>query len=368
MSESKRGGGLKPITIVMGGLTGGGAERVVARLMVHWVKKRRDVTLISMRGEKEDVFSIPHQVNRIVLGGEGESANKFAALIKNFFYTIRLRRVLKEIDSPVILSFLTRANIYSIISCYGLNKHVVISERNDTAQQPLRWPWHVLRKKLYKYADVVTANSHAAIVNMQSYVSSGKLRFVPNPVFVPDETEMADPGRSKIVLNVARLAAHKSQHLIIEALSLSLEKYNEWSLVILGEGEERERLLRLVEKKGISARVMMPGFVNNPSEYYKSAAIFVMPSQYEGTPNALLEAMGYGLPCIISDSLPGALEYIEDGVSGLAFRSGDAGDLSDQLAKLMNSPEMRNKFGAAARNKISMFKPEKAFQIWDDVT
>lgn len=362
------GDSLKPITLVMGGLTGGGAERVAARLMGHWVKKGREVTLISMRDEIEDIFTVPHQVKRIVLGGEGESTNKFTALVKNFFYITKLRRVLKEIDSPVILSFLTRANIYSIIACFGLRKYLVISERNDTARQPLRWPWHTLRKKLYKYADVITANSYAALENMKSYVPPGKLYFVPNPVFLPDETDVADPGRSKIILNVARLAAHKSQNLIIEALSVCLEKNKEWSLVILGEGEEREKLLKLAENKEISGHVMMPGFVNNPSEYYKSAAIFVLPSQYEGTPNALLEAMGYGLPCIISDSLPGALELIDDGVSGMAFRSGDAGDLSDQLAMLIDNPELRKKLGSAARNKISMFKPEKAFQAWDNVT
>jgi glycosyltransferase involved in cell wall biosynthesis len=355
----------KSITFILGGLTGGGAERVAVHLMNLWVEKGYRVSLVSMRDETKDAFSLSEKIDRVVLGGEGESSNKFIGLIKNIFYVLKLRNAIKDRNTDFVISFLTRANIYAILACIGLQNKVIVSERNDISRQPLRWPWPFLRSWLYKYADIVTANSKASVQSLEVYIPTSKLSYIPNPVIIP--SRCATPENSSTILNVARLSGHKRQLDIIEALSQFKESNSEWTLNILGEGDERKRLLKAIEEKDLEGRVFLPGFVEEISKYYASAAIFVMPSQYEGTPNALLEAMSYAIPAIVSDSLPGAMELIENHKTGLIYKSGNVEDLADNLNLLMSNSNLRKSLGKAAREHVKRYSPENVLAIWDEL-
>jgi glycosyltransferase involved in cell wall biosynthesis len=97
---------------------------------------------------------------------------------------------------------------------------------------------------------------------------------------------------------------------------------------------------------------------------YRAGAIFVLPSSVEGMPNALLEAMGHGLPCIVSDSIAVAHDYIEDGVAGLLFAADSAADLARRIESLA-APERRAAMGAAARQKLLATAPDEAYHAWD---
>ncbi|MDR9365948.1 MAG: glycosyltransferase [Balneolaceae bacterium] len=354
------------LTFLLGGLQGGGAERVATLLIDEWLSKGVSINLITMRGPEKDAHSLPMGVNRIILGGEGESKNKFTALIKNFIYLFKVRKAIRQTGGNTVISFLTRANIYAILACFGLKKHLIISERNDTTRQTLDWPWKALREKLYKHADVVTANSHIALESMKEYVPETKLKKVPNPLNIPDIENISVPEKSNIILNVARLTAHKRQSLLIDSVSLLHDSFELCSLVILGEGEERSNLEEQADRLNIDHQVTMPGYVQNVSEYYKNAAMFILPSEYEGTPNVLLEAMAHGLPCIVSDSLPGALELMKEGDSGLVFKSNDPGDLRDKIRLLIENPDLRAKMGMAGREAVSEFSTEKVVRIWEE--
>ena len=307
------------------------------------------------------------KIHRIVLGGEGESRNKVIGLFKNIVYIIKLRNTIKHQETTTIVSFLTRSNIYIILASIGLKKHVVVSERNDTSRQVLSWPWALLRKKIYKHASVVTANSKIAIENMAEYVPRVKLKFLPNPIILPDIKDLAKPSTSKIILNVARLSSHKNHLLLLEAIKIIKSLNSEWKVQILGDGEEHHNIINKAEKLGISDKIILTGFVDNPSEYYKKAAMFVLPSLYEGTPNALLEAMSFGLPCVVSDSLSGALEILDHNESGLVFKNNDSLDLSEKINLLINNPDERNRLGNSARGVVSNFTPEKIISKWESV-
>lgn len=354
----------KKITFILGGLIGGGAEKVASSLIREWINRGYEITLITRLGAEADFFSVPGSVNRVVLGGEGKSANKMIALLKNIPFIWKLRKEIKNAGYPIVVSFLTKTNIHTILAAAGLNKKVIISERNDTTRQSHPWPWPLLRKLLYKYADLVTANSEIAIQGMRGYVPAEKLRLVPNPVSIPEVK--ASPESSSLILHVGRLVPQKGQHFLLKAFSDLEEslKYR-WTCSFLGEGEEVEKLKGLAQNLQISDRVTFHGLVAHPSKYYLKAGIFVLPSEFEGTPNALLEAMSYGLPAIISDSLPGALEYVKDGVNGLVFKSGDSDDLHRKLKFLVQQPELRKKMGDYARDLIADQSVEKVSNIWE---
>ena len=353
----------KEITFILGGLTAGGAERVATILMKIWVEQGNQVNLITKKSEKKDFYDIPVSVNRICLGGEGESSNKWIGFMKNAWYVKKLRRTLKTLNSDVVISFLTRQNIYAILATRGTGIPVIISERNDTTRQKQDWPWGKLREKLYKFADVVTANTEIALEGMKPYVSSEKLLVVPNPVEIPKV--YAKPGRSKKIICVGRLEKVKNHDVVINAFHKSGLYSNGWSLNFFGEGSLKEILIKQVADIGLEDHVYFHGLVKDIGHHYQKGAMLVLASDYEGTPNALLEAMSYGLPGIISDVLTGALTLIEPGKNGLVFKKGDVSHLSNHMLKIAENPENTQKMGELARESVKKYSPDYVIEQWN---
>lgn len=355
---------MKSILFVLdGGFDGGGAERVATRLINGWVERGIKVMVLSLSGSRSEFYEVPDQVIRIYLGEIKPSSNLFVKGFRHISNMFKLRNVIRENQSDVVLSFLTRTNIRTILAGLGLGRRVVISERNDPYRQQCKWFWKMLRYALYRQADVVTANTHVALKYMKRFVPAGKLTYIHNPIQLPELH--AQPSTSRLILNVGRLVPQKSQELIVQALAATGIK--DWDINILGDGPEEKRLASTAAKLGVEDHLILHGFVTQTADFYLSAGIFVLPSVYEGMPNALLEAMSYGLPCIVSDSLPGALEHVEHGVTGLVFRSGDVTDLTEQLLLLIKNVNLRNELGLAARERMRQFSYDKVFDDWDAV-
>lgn len=361
--RSKAGNDQDIAFVLDAGFSAGGAERVAATLITGWINEGRKVTLITMRGVDKDVYQSPIGMDRIVLGGPRPPANKFAALVMNLGDVIRLRRVLKQLRAPVIISFLTIPNIRTVLAASTLGKRVIISERIDTTREKQFWFWHTMRRLVYRFASVVTANSHVALDSMSAYVPSRKLSYVPNPVVIPKHS--ATPEDSHLILNVGRLVFQKNQALLIEALACLGHRIQDWSAEVLGGGPEEDRLRSQIQALGLEDRIHLRGVVPDPGPYYRAAAMFVLTSRYEGTPNAMLEAMAHGLPCLVPDDLPGAIQFIEDGFCGLTFTSGDAADLAAKIVVLMGNPPLRKKLGDSARTRMQDLSLEKVLSVWE---
>lgn len=352
-----------PLAFVIADLSGGGAQRVATIMLREWARRGRDVRLLTFEGPEGDFFRPPPQVRRIVVGATGRSPHVLAAIAANVSRLVELRRALRATEASTVISFITATNVLVILASRGLGMRVIVSERNDPSRQNPGRLWRLLRWTTYRFADVVTANSRQALRAMKGYVSERKLAVLPNPVELP--IWAAGPAAARVVLNVGRLVPQKGQGLLIEAFAAMGASRDGWSLTILGEGPERARLSDMVERHKLAPDVALPGAVDDPSGYYRRAAIFVMPSYYEGTPNALLEAMAAGLPCIVSDQLPGALEHVENGVTGLVFRSGDAGHLGECLIRLSGDGALRARLGQAARGRMRRFSPDRVLEEWD---
>ena len=355
----------KSLTFVLGGLTGGGAERVASHLITYWAENGRRVTVISRRDEEKDFFKIPESVKRMTIGGEGESLNLFTGLIKNISYIFKLRKAIKTSNTQVAISFLTKQNIYTILASFGLGMKVIISERNDTTRQKFKKPWLLLRRWLYNYADVVTANSDVALNGMQSFVNKNKLMLIPNPVVMPSKP--AQPQLSQTILNVGRLTRTKNQNFLIDAFSQIKKNSCDWKLIIAGKGSEKAKLNMTIESKGLERCIELSGQVEDIANYYQMAAIFVLTSKHEGTPNALLEAMTYGLPSIVADNLPGALKMVENNVHGFHYREGDIEDLMNKVEMLMEQPSLRKRMGKAARSSVQKYSIENIDVLWRSI-
>jgi glycosyltransferase involved in cell wall biosynthesis len=199
-----------------------------------------------------------------------------------------------------------------------------------------------------------------------------KATFVPNPAdSVAAEGTLDDTGdrRSRYrIVGVGRLVPQKGFDLLIEAFASVAAKFPAWDLEIWGEGPERTELTRLIEVRGLHERARLAGSTPDIEAVLHGADIFVLPSRYEGFPNALLEAMSHGVAAIAFDC-PGAnSDIIEIGVNGILVKErGSVVGLSDALAELMSDASKRAALGREARRVVDKFSPRVVLDMWDAV-
>jgi len=354
------------IAMVISDLGGGGAQRVVVTLANAWARRGRRVCVITLSDDSGDQYTLTSNVTRVALGQTGESATIAAATIANVERVFGLRKALRRTDSRVVISFIAVTNILTIVASVGLGSRVVISERNDPLRQSLGMPWDALRRVLYRFADVVTANSTSAVQSMRAFVPESKLRLVLNPVGVKYIDTLV-PRDRRVILNVGRLSHQKAQDVLLRAFSLVTERVPDWLLVIVGEGPKEVELRKQSKDLGIADRIEWVGWTTDVARYYALADIFVLPSRFEGTPNALLEAMSFGVPSIVTNSSPGSLEYVQDDVTGLVVPVEDERALADAVCCLVENPDLRQRLGAASKNRVDSLQLDNVMDAWDNV-
>jgi glycosyltransferase involved in cell wall biosynthesis len=147
------------------------------------------------------------------------------------------------------------------------------------------------------------------------------------------------------------LRYQKAHDILLRALPSVLEKFPDVVLLIAGEGVLRQELEAEAMQLRISERVKLLGVRSDTSVLMSASDLFLFPSRFEGMPNALLEAMGYGLP-VIATGVQGVDEIIRDGENGILIPLDDPKAVSKAILRLLDNPEERRRLGKAARETI----------------
>jgi glycosyltransferase involved in cell wall biosynthesis len=387
------------IILVANSLDAGGIERVVSTLANEWARRGRKVSVITLH-DRRRFYRLDESIHHVVIDRTGlnrlaelvrwlatrlrsESPPRFLLLSRlisklyEFSYrrlyrtyatvvygieAVLLRRVLSRIEAPLIVSFGT-----PLKASRGLKRRLVISERNDPKRLSRYKSWDVLARKLYNRADLVTANTRRALEDMSAYVEAERLAFVPNPLVLTETPEPRNSTTSPapLILNVGRMVWDKAQEVLLEAFALLGDELPDWRLAVVGDGRLENELHERAAGLGIYDRIDWHGIVADPYVFYRNATIFALPSRVEGTPNALLEAMSCGLPVIVSDGAPGPLELVQDGKTGLVVPVNDAPALAAALSRLAKDDGLRNRLGAAARERVSEYDLPRAIAAWE---
>ena len=279
--------------------------------------------------------------------------------------TIWLRRTIRKIKPDAVLSFLTQTNILTVLATRGLATHTVISERNDPRLQRHRARVERLRHIVYPWADVVTANSKGALDALQSFVPKEKLAFLPNPLAdSPSSEAFAFTGPT--VITIGRLVEQKGIDVLLAAWAKVVAVLPDWRLALVGDGPLGDELKGQTRKLGVADSIDWVGHVSDPFPYLRGAKFFVMTSRFEGTPNALLEAMACGLPAVVSDASPGPCELIGagDDAAGLIVPVEDANATADAFIRLARDETLRRRLGLAARERARAHDADHAIDVW----
>lgn len=351
------------VALIISDLGLGGAQRVVVRLSAHWLGQGRRVAVITQAPVEDDFFHLPSNVKRVVAGGLGSSKSLIGRVVGLVRRTLLMRRAIRRADAPVLISFVGRTAITSIFARLGMQNRLIISERNDPSQQSLGGFWDFLRRHFYRYAHVVTANTTEAIDVLENFVPREKLAYVPNPVSIPE----AEPAgaRELAFLAVGRLVHQKGFDLLIGAFAEVAVRLPNWQLWIVGGGELEPVLRTMAKDLEIDSRIVWVGVTEETANWYRRASVFVLPSRFEGTPNALLEAMSYGLPAVVTDASPGPLSLTIDGLTGYVARSGSIGRIAESMFYLGSNASARRDMGEAARTKL-VTEMHSVYAAWDE--
>lgn len=353
--------GRADVAFVIEGLGGGGAQHVLTTLANRWAKAGRAIAVVTLSGPEADAFPLDPAIRRVVIGGAHVSSNPLSGFLANLARLWALRRALRDLRAPVAVGFVGSTNVLLVLAALGRPLRVVISERNDPERQRLPDFWDRLRRLVYPLADVVTANSAGALEALGRFVPKAKLALVPNPLRQPASASIAAKDRPT-VLAVGRLHPQKGFDILLEAFALARKGREDWRLVVLGEGAQEHSLKDQARRLGLEAAVEWKGFVADPFPCYRAADIFVLPSRFEGTSNALLEAMSCGVAVIASDA---AGNSVANGQTGLVAPAGDAPALASALGRLMDDPALRRLLGLSAGAGVSAQTADQALAIWE---
>ncbi len=350
---------MKTLMFYINSLNRGGAERVLLQLAERFAAAGyRSVFVTSF--SSGDEYPVPENVERISMEAENLPQSR---LKKNISRIKALRLLCKEYKPDALIAFMAEPNFRAVLAAAGLPVKTIISVRNTPEKEYAGRLFGFVAKYILPMADgcvFQTEDARAWFPKKLQDKSAVIMNQVSRKFF-----DMEPAAEKKDIYTVGRLNSQKNQAMLIKAFS-RLENCSD-RLIIYGEGPLRAELESLVKELGLEGRVQLMGLSSNIPEDIKGAKIFVLPSDFEGMPNALLEAMALGLCCISTDCpCGGPRAVIEDSISGKLIPVGDEDALVEALSLLLADGDRRDAMARAARLRAEMFSPEEIFRHWQD--
>lgn len=358
---------MKHIVFLALTLTRGGAERVIVNLCNEALSEKYRVSIITCMN-KPVGYPLKPGIEHICI--EKTSDIHYRNLGERFLKRRKLlKKVLEECKPDVLLCFLPEPNFLALSLRRYFDFPMIISVRNDPVREYRNPIYYALMRILYPKADGYVFQTEQAM----DYFSFSKHIMqtgcvIPNPLAVEyvDYARVPEEDRQKVIVNVGKLSGQKNQMALIRAFSKIADKFPEYQLAIYGEGDRRGELEALIVELGLQNRVSLPGNVPEIAKRIEAASLFVLSSDYEGMPNALMEAMAMGIPCISTDCPCGGPDFlIRDGENGFLVAVGDIDQLANGIQQLLEDRKLADKLGKNSAKISEMLHPDVLHDKWE---
>jgi glycosyltransferase involved in cell wall biosynthesis len=346
---------------VIQGLKKGGAERVLSLIANKFYENGDDVIIALSETPDDIMYPVNSGINIVDVSNHDPHSS---LILKRCNMIRNLRELLKKEKPDVCISFITRTNICTIIASKGLKIPVIISERNNPLVDPKRKLTRLLRDIIYPFAKgFVFQTEFAASCFPERIVKRSVV--IPNPVTDEVYNEPEKVQKRKEIITACRLENQKNIPMLIKAFSNIVQTYQEYKLLIYGEGSLRDSLEQMILEFQISDKVKLMGQRDDLIQLMFNSEIFVLSSDYEGMPNALAEAMSVGLACISTDCPAyGSRFLIQDQENGILIPVGNQQALEDALNKLINDRKLYLKVSQNARLVKDRLSEKKIVNMW----
>lgn len=355
----------KKIAFVIGALSSGGAERVISTLSNELVRNY-DILIITFR-KKQPFYFLDKRVKVIACQDITKIPSSiFHSMKLNFQLTMIVSKIMKKENVDLAIGFITSANVIAVIASKINGIPSIISERNNPLQNNVPKLWLILRRFVYPMANRLVLQTMGVKKIYEKKIEPNKLVILPNPISSQlSKLRDSNVNKEKIILTVGRLIDNKCHDILINAFhEMTLE---DWNLVIIGDGNKKQELNTLIEKYNLSKKIKIISKVKSIDQYYNKASIFVFISRAEGFPNALLEAMHFGLPVISTDCDFGPSDLIKNGHNGFLIKVNNKEDLKLRLTTLINDTRLQKQFSVTAKKTADDYVSEKVVSQWENL-
>ncbi|NTQ65429.1 glycosyltransferase [Enterococcus faecium] len=355
----------KKIMFVIPTLGTGGAERV-ATILANNLSKIYDIEFFVIENSNVKRYPINKCVGIKEAGIKVKRGNKFRSII-NYIFTFHKQRLalkneIKRFSPDIIISFLPKADML-VYSIKKSKMSWISSERNDpmSRSQVERF----LLNHIYKRTSVLVCQTKKIC---EYYLKTGVTRVcvIRNPLILSICQNNTVDFEEKFIVSVGRLDKQKNYELLIKAFTRAKlnAKFQE-KLYILGDGPHRQKLKKMIYDLNMSDEVILLGRKSNVNEYLKNATAFVMSSDYEGLPNALIEAMAMGLPVISTDFYTGAASELIDEKNGLLVPVGDIEKMEKAIVEIMKKPKpILKAMGRVSKKRVIGLDVDSIIKEW----
>ncbi|MEA3062649.1 MAG: hypothetical protein QOJ94_2430 [Sphingomonadales bacterium] len=372
------------VLLLLSWLNGGGAERVALHLLNTQALGALGVDMGVLRREGDylgqaDLSRVHHRGwgERLFPTGSDTSFYHLHRLALGALVAPRIfRSIVEELRPDVVMSFAKGTNLVAHRALAGMRArrpvwiaregNNLIRATGDEATGAFgQRVAMALTRKAYRAADCVLVNSEQLAGSLAGWLGlePGRVRVINNPIDIERirrqaaEPLAAEPSRPFIV-SVGRLQYQKGHDLLLRAFAASAFR-DSHDVVLVGRGSEEGRLRALAAELGIGARVRFESFADNPWNWVARAELFVLPSRWEGFPNALGEALACDTAVLAADCRFGPGELIEHALNGWLVPPEDTQALTGALDRLLDDAALREQLAAGGRERVEAFRLER---------
>ncbi len=337
--------------------TGGtGADKVKTMLANEWSAQNHNVTILSM-DDTHGYYPLDERIIKIVLPHfRGVEVYKDILVMRNFLKKNKYDRIITFADNFSVKMMMASVGL-------GINNKIIISERNDPKAEEQDILNRYFRNWAFRRARRIVFQTTGAQEYYKKEIRE-KSCVIPNPINdnLPDRWE---GERDKRIVAVGRLEPQKNMKMLIEAFAKLHQEYPDYILEIYGEGSLKESIECDIAARGIEKRAFLRGFDNDVWSKMLKAKMYVSSANYEGISNSMLEALGMGIPTIVTDCPAGGERmFIEHMVNGLLVRVGDAEGLYRSMKLLIEDEKITDSFSRRSPSIKNEINSKSIMRMW----
>lgn len=345
----------------------GGAERVVSNL-ANWLAKRDYKVIAATEWQGENEFKLDKRIERVHVGLKEQDMKKSRGMqiMLRFIY---LRRLIRKQRPDIVISFTRRPNYRAIISSFGMGVPVIAAVRQDPKSYYNTMADKVLIPLLYRMVEGCVFQTKE---QMEYFPASLQKRacVILNPVHQKYLNVKKPDEREKLVVQSGRLVDFKNQQMLLRAFLKVHEKHPDYILKIYGGDSldgTKEKLEKIINENKAEKYIFLMGASDSLEKELPRASVYAFSSDYEGLPNALLEAMALGMPIVATDCpCGGPRTVMTNEVDGLLIPVGDQEAMTAGINRLIEDRDLAERLGERARKIGERINEDAIARQWED--
>lgn len=325
----------------------GGVERMMVNLLQGMAARGIAIDLLLIKAHGSRLAQLPPDIRVIRLGSTHTFAN-LPALIR-YLRDARPAALLAAKHRALLVALWARRLSGVPVRVVGrLGTTVSVALKRKGRLRHAVWSWSM--RRFYPWADALVAVSQGVADDVRAMggtAAAARLTVIRNPVVTPELEALAreapphpwlvDTDGPPVIIGMGRFTEQKDFATLIRAFA-RLRASLDCRLILLGRGRLQTDYQALAAQLGVAADIAFPGFADNPYSYLARARLFVLSSAWEGSPNALTEALALGVPVVSTDCPSGPRELLAEGRYGALVPVGDDAALARAMAATLHAP------------------------------